>query len=125
MKRSDWIQFICFKPHLDNDQMHQAAILSCEKNDIDECLRRMLGVLNVQDVQNVNHTMDSLSQIHSDKVRLAAMKADLLEEGAEGSDTFYTEGQKEFLSLFKGCFKSKADYGAAPTAAEITTKSLH
>ena len=31
VKRSDWIDLICFKPQLDNDQMYQAAVLSGEK----------------------------------------------------------------------------------------------
>lgn len=105
--------------------MHQAAILSSEKNGIDECLAGFLEVLNVQDFQSVNLIMDSLSRIHSDKVRLETIKADLLEEDTEGQDTFYTEDQKQFLSLFKGCFKSKVDYGAKPAPTDMTTKSLH
>ena len=31
VKKSDWIDLICCKPQLDNDQMYQAAILSGEK----------------------------------------------------------------------------------------------
>jgi hypothetical protein len=61
IKKADWIEFICFKPELDNDQMHQAAILSGEKNILDDCLCNMLEILNVQDVQNVNLIMESIS----------------------------------------------------------------
>ena len=31
VKKSDWIDLICFRPKLDNDQMYQASILSGEK----------------------------------------------------------------------------------------------
>ena len=47
IKESDWIDLICFKAHLDNDQQYQAAVLSGEKNWIDECLANMLEILNV------------------------------------------------------------------------------
>ena len=106
--------------------MHQAAILSSEKNYVDGCLAGMLEILNVQDFQSANLIMDSLSRIHSDKVRLETIKADTMSESeyTKGEDTFYTEDQKQFLSLFKGCFKSKAEYGAKPTATDLTSKSL-
>lgn len=50
IKDSDWVEYICFKPNLDNDQMYQAAVLSIEKNCIDKCLAHMLEILNVQDM---------------------------------------------------------------------------
>jgi hypothetical protein len=61
VKKSDWIELICFKPQLTNDQMHQAAVLSGDKNWIDECLANVLEILNVQDVQNVNLIMESVA----------------------------------------------------------------
>lgn len=66
---TDWIDLVCFKPHLDNDQMHQAAILSGEKNWIDECLANFLEIVNVQDLSNVNLILESIAQIHYDKVK--------------------------------------------------------
>jgi hypothetical protein len=61
VKKADWVELVPFKPKLDNDQMYQASILSCEKNWIDEVLANMLETLNVQDVQSVNLIMESLS----------------------------------------------------------------
>mmetsp|Transcript_20173 Transcript_20173/g.30941 ORF Transcript_20173/g.30941 Transcript_20173/m.30941 type:complete len:91 (+) Transcript_20173:49-321(+) len=61
IKKADWIDLVCFKPHIDNEQMHQASILFSDKNWIDECLANMLEILNVQDVQNVNLIMESVS----------------------------------------------------------------
>jgi hypothetical protein len=62
VKKSDWIEFICFKPSLTN-------VLAGDKNWIDECLANVLEILNVQDVQNVNLIMESVAQIHYDKVK--------------------------------------------------------
>jgi hypothetical protein len=61
IKKADWIELVCFRPELDNDQMHQAAALSSDRNWVDECLGNMLEILNVQDVQSVNLVMESLS----------------------------------------------------------------
>jgi hypothetical protein len=94
VKKSDWIELICFKPKLQNDQMHQASILSSDKNWIDECLANMLETLNVQDVQNVNLIMESLSQLHYDKVKHGQVKTDFLNFDANDVDTFFTEDQR-------------------------------
>jgi hypothetical protein len=92
VKNSDWIELICFKPKLENDQMHQAAVLSCEKNWVDECLANMLETINVNDVQNVNLILESLSQLHHDKVKFGAIKTDYLNFSPLDSETFFTEG---------------------------------
>ena len=67
--RSHWIPFICFQPDIGKEQMQQAALLQGEKNPIDECAAFMMEILNINDVTNVNLTLESLSQIHYDKLR--------------------------------------------------------
>ena len=124
VKKSDWIELICFKPELDNDQMYQASILSGDKNWIDECLANVLEILNVQDVQNVNLIMESIAQIHYDKVKYGSVKTDFLNFDPNDVDTFFTEDQKQFLSLFKGCFKAKADWDARKTSVELPASSM-
>ena len=57
----DWIDLICFTPELDNDQMYQAALLSGEKNKIDDCLANFLEVINVNDIQTANLILESIS----------------------------------------------------------------
>jgi hypothetical protein len=94
VKRSDWIELICCRPELDNDQMYQASILSGDKNWIDECLANFLEILNVQDVQNVNLIMESIAQIHYDKVKYGSVKTDFLNFDPNDVDTFFTEDQK-------------------------------
>lgn len=41
--------------------MQQAAMLNGELNPIDECAACMLEIVNVNDVTNVNLTLESLS----------------------------------------------------------------
>ena len=125
VKKSDWIDLICFKPQLDNDHMHRAAILASEKNDYDDCLANMLEILNVQDVQNVNLIMESISQIHYDKVKYGSVKTDFLNFDPNDVDTFFTEDQKQFLSLFRACFKAKADYDQNKPPVELSSTSIH
>ena len=125
VKKADWVELICFKPKLNNDQMYQASVLSSDKNWIDECLANMLETLNVQDVQNVNLIMESLSQLHYDKVKHGSVKTDFLNFDANDVDTFFTEQQKEFISLFKGCFKAKGDFDHSKPSVSIESDSLH
>lgn len=40
-------------------------------------------------------------------------------------DNFYTEDQKAFLSVFKGCFKSKTYPESSKSNSEIPASSLH
>ena len=49
--------------------MQQASFLAGERNPLDECTACMLEILNVNDVTNVNLTLESLSQIHHEKLR--------------------------------------------------------
>ena len=47
LKKSDWLEYVCIQPKIDKDQMHQAAQLSSEKNWVDECLVKIIELLNV------------------------------------------------------------------------------
>lgn len=105
--------------------MYQASILAGSKNWIDECLANILEILNVQDVQNVNLIMESISQIHYDKVKYGTVKADFLNFDPNDGDTFFTEDQKQFLSLYRGCLKAKADYDPSKPASDLPASSIH
>jgi len=94
VKESDWVELICFEPHLDNEQMHQSAVLSGEKNWIDECLANFLEILNVNDHPNVQLVIESISQIHYDKVRYGSVKTDFLNFDPNQADAYFTEDQK-------------------------------
>lgn len=41
------------------------------------------------------------------------------------SDTFFTEDQKQFISLLKSCFKTKMDFDTSKPGVEIPSDSLH
>lgn len=125
VKKSDWVELVPFKPVLDKDQMYQASILSCEKNWIDECLANMLETLNVQDVQSVNLVLESLSQLHCDKVKYGQVKTDFLNFDPNDVDTFFTEDQQAFITLLKRCFRAKMDVDPRQQGVEIPADSLH
>lgn len=71
--------------------MYQAAVLSGEKNTIDACLANFMEIINVQDAQNVNLIIESLSQMHYDKVKYGSVKTDFLNFDPDETDTFFTE----------------------------------
>ena len=54
----------------------------------------MMEILNVQDVSTVNLMLDSLAQIHSDKVKFGTVQTEILNFQPEETDTFFTEDQK-------------------------------
>ncbi|CDW82479.1 UNKNOWN [Stylonychia lemnae] len=120
MKKSLWVLYVCYQPTINNDQKYQAAILAGEQNPIDECLRLSLDLINVQDVTNVNLILESLSTIHHDKLIHGDIKADFLLQNAFVKEQdrvdkideahVFTEGEVSFLSIFKGCLKTKSEY---------------
>jgi len=61
LSKSHWLDWIVFKAELSKEQMQQAAFFSGERNPLDECAANMLEILNVNDVTNVNLTLESLS----------------------------------------------------------------
>lgn len=71
--------------------MHQSAILSGENNWIDECLANFLEIINVNDLPNINLIMESISQIHYDKLKYGSVKTDFLNFDPNDSETFFTE----------------------------------
>ena len=92
--------------------MQQAAILNGEKNPLDECAGCMMEILNVNDVTNVNLTLESLSQIQYEKLKHGQIKAEFLRLDHSDTDQFYTEDQKEFLQIFDSSIKTKSDSDA-------------
>jgi len=63
--------------------------------------------------------------MHYDKVKYGSVKTDFLNFDPDETDTFFTEDQKQFLSLFKGCLKSKSDYDQNKPSADLLAHSLH
>jgi hypothetical protein len=65
LKQQDWLELICFRPFIDSDQMHQAAVLSSDKNWVDECLAHFMELLNCQDMKSINSVLEALALIQS------------------------------------------------------------
>jgi hypothetical protein len=110
LKKSFWLEWICFKPEILKEQMQQAAMLNGDMNPIDECAACMLEIINVNDVTNVNLTLESLSQIHSEKIKSGRVKADFLNNDHADTESYLTEQQKSFLSLFSNSLKTKFEF---------------
>lgn len=53
------------------------------------------------------------------------MRTDFLNFDPTDTDTFFSEDQKQFLSIFKGSLKAKADYDKNRKTEEISSNSLH
>lgn len=70
LRKSFWLEFICFKPIISKEHMHQAATLaSTESNPVDECTQLLADLISTQDFANVNLILEGLSSIHYDKVK--------------------------------------------------------
>jgi hypothetical protein len=49
--------------------MQQASLLTNDLNPICQVAANLLEIVNINDIQNVNSTLEALSQIHYDKIR--------------------------------------------------------
>ena len=127
LMKSYWLDWVCFEPEISKQQMQQTALLAGERNPIDECTACMMEVLNINDVTNVNLTLESLSQIQYDKLRHGAVKTEFLKVDHADTDSFFTEDQKAFLSIFMNSLKTKSELGLKTEAIdeeEIPKNSL-
>ena len=51
----------------------------------------MMEVLNVNDVINMNLTLESLSTIHNEKLKYGAIKSEFLKSDHSEASTYFTE----------------------------------
>ena len=109
--KSTWLDWVCFEPELSKQQIQQTALLSGERNPMDDCAACMMEILNINDATNVNLTLESLSQIQYDKLRHGHVKTDFLRLDQADTDSFFTEDQKAFLSIFKKSLLTKTELG--------------
>jgi hypothetical protein len=69
--------------------------------------------------------LESISQIHYDKIKYGQVRTDFLNFDPNDTDTFFSEDQKQFLSLFKACLKARADFEKGSKIEELSATSLH
>lgn len=108
--------------------MHQASLLASEQNPIDQVLAQFLEILNVNDVNAMNQSLEALSQIHYDKIRAGQVRKVYMEMNDPNLDTQFSERQREFLQIFMDSIKLKEDFGYAGGLMqddEITKHSLY
>lgn len=111
LSKSHWLEYVVFKPELSKEQMQQAAFFAGERNPLDECAACMLEILNVNDVTNVNLTLESLSQIQYEKLKHGVIKSDFLKSDHSETSRYFTEDQMEFLTIFSTSMKTKTEVG--------------
>ena len=58
---------------------------------MDDCAACMMEVLNVNDVINMNLTLESLSTIHNEKLKYGAIKSEFLKSDHSEASTYFTE----------------------------------
>lgn len=61
LKQAHWLPYVCFKAEIQKEQMMQAAMLTGEQNPIDKVAANMLEIVNINEITNVNLTLESLS----------------------------------------------------------------
>lgn len=71
--------------------MQQAALLNGDLNPIDECAACMMEIININDVTNVNLTLESIAQIHSDKIKHGKVKTEFLTNDHADTESFLNE----------------------------------
>lgn len=91
LQYSTWLDWVCFEPELSKQQIQQTALLTGERNPVDECLGYMMELLNINDALNVQLTLESISQIQYDKLRHGQIKTDFLKLDPEETEDFFTE----------------------------------
>ncbi len=71
----------------------------------------MLEIININDIQNVNLTLELLSQIHYDKIKQGKLRQEFLQLDRSDNESLFSENQKQFLISYIDSIKVKADYG--------------
>ena len=71
----------------------------------------MMEILNVNDVTNCNLTLESLSQIHYEKLKHGQIKSEFLKMDKSESQNYFTEDQLEFFTIFSSSLKTKSEVG--------------
>jgi hypothetical protein len=54
-------------------------LLASERNPIDQVCKQMIDLVNINDVTSSNLTLESLSQIHADKLKYGKVITDFLQ----------------------------------------------
>lgn len=57
----------------------------------------MLEIVNINDITNVNLILETLSQIHYDKVRNGKLRKEFLHMDRSDNESIFSEDQKKFL----------------------------
>jgi len=71
--------------------MQQAALLANELNPIDHVIANMLEIININDITNINLTLESISQIHYDKLRTGKVRNEFIKIDQSETESIFNE----------------------------------
>jgi hypothetical protein len=91
LKKATWLSYVCFKPEIGQEQMQQAALLSGEHNPKDQVAAHVLEIVNVNDITNVQLTLESLSKLHAEKLRSGRIRNEFLNFDLGDTDSIFNE----------------------------------
>jgi len=70
-----------------------------------------MEMLNINDVTHTKLTLEALSQIHYEKLKLGKVVAEFLNFDHSETENYFSDDQKKFFQVFMNSLKSKSDYG--------------
>lgn len=91
LKQAHWIPYVCFQPELSTEQMQQAACFVSETNTMDEVTGFIMETLNINDVTHTKLTLESLSQIHYEKLKHGKVVAEFLNFDHSETENYFTD----------------------------------
>ena len=91
LKQAHWIPYVCFQAELSTEQMQQAACFVSETNTMDEVTGFIMETLNINDVTHTKLTLESLSQIHYEKLKHGKVVAEFLSFDHSETENYFTD----------------------------------
>ena len=85
-------------------------MLTNELNPIDQIAANLLEIVNINDITSVNLTLESISQIHYDKLRSGKVRSEFTKLDHSQTESIFDEQQRQFLLMFMNCIRTKSDY---------------
>lgn len=91
LKKCHWLPYVCFKSTISTEQEYQASLLAADTNPIDRVAAHILEIININDCPNVNLTLESMSQIHFDKLKSGKVRLAFQNLDDQFDDLIFTD----------------------------------
>jgi hypothetical protein len=92
--------------------MSQAALLSSELNPLDQFSAYVFEILNCNDYNSVNLTLETLSQVHFDKLRTGRVRQELSKlDRYDEKENIFSDREKLFVKTYVDILRTKQSLG--------------